>query len=82
MKHVPGGKKVKCLHQLVLKETHYKPANLDEIVSYHDDLSPLQKEELLALLKKHEDLLQGRWVHWTGDSISLEVEEGAKPYYG
>ena len=63
-------------------DAKYKKADLPKIVDSCDHLEDNQKEELLQLLKKYEDLFDGTLGNWKTLPVHFELKEGAKPFHG
>ena len=52
------------------------------MISKCENLNSTQKEDLQALLLKHESLFDGTVGDWKTDPVSLEFKPGATPYHG
>jgi len=64
-------------------DAKYDKANLPAIVRDNCSHLPLlQREKLLSLLLEYELLFDGTLGDWNRPPISIELEEGAKPYHG
>lgn len=64
-------------------DAKYEPADLPKVVEENcSHLSYHQRKDLLALLRKHEKMFQGKLGQWTGDHIKFELKPGAKPWHG
>ena len=44
-------------------------------------LSDAERKDLLALLRRYEELFDGTLGRWTEDPIKIELKEGAEPYH-
>ena len=62
-------------------DAKYEAADLEQLCSEQDQLSPEEQQQLLTLLKKHESLFDGTLGKWTGTEVELELNEGATPYH-
>ena len=56
--------------------------NLKELVGGYDHLNQPQKDKLLALLMKYQELFDGKLGLWDTEPVSLEIKLDAKPYHG
>jgi hypothetical protein len=56
-------------------------ADLQEFVKIIPHLTNDQKSQVRTLLSNHESLFQGKLGLWDTPPVSLELEEGAKPYH-
>jgi hypothetical protein len=64
-------------------DAKYDKANLPAIVKDNcSHLTPSQREKLLSLLFKVEELFDGTLGDWKQPPISIKMKEGAKPYHG
>ena len=63
-------------------ESNYQKANLEEIASQANSLTPVQKGQLLQLLHRYKDLFDGTLGTWGGDPIKIRLKTDAKPYSG
>ena len=62
-------------------DANYDTPVLEDEVAKMTNLNPIQRNLLLALLKKNEDLFDGQLGDWVGDPIEIPLKEGAKPYH-
>ena len=62
-------------------DANYDTPVLEDEVAKMTHLNPIQRNLLLALLKKNEDLFDGQLGDWTGDPVEIPLKEGAKPYH-
>ena len=62
-------------------DVKYAPADLEAEVNKSEDMTKSQKEEMLQLLYKYEDLFDGKLGTWQTEPIELELKEGIKPYH-
>ena len=62
-------------------DAHYEKANLPAICKACIHLTKNQQEQLLILLTKFEELFDGTLGEWKTPPVSLQLEEGAKPYH-
>ncbi len=62
-----------------LVAVNYKKADLEAIAQGCKDLDENQKAKLLAILKQHEPLFQGKRGNWKGQPVSITVIDGAVP---
>ena len=62
-------------------DAKYEKADLDKVVQDCTHLSPLEKQQLLALLKRYEFLFDGTLGKWTTDPVDLELKADVKPYH-
>jgi hypothetical protein len=70
------------LHEATkILDANYKKADLEEFVKNIPHLTNNQKSQIRTLLSKHESLFQGKLGLWDTPPVSLELEEGAKPYH-
>jgi hypothetical protein len=60
---------------------NYKKADLNAITQSCDILDEHQKAKLLAVLKQHESLFQGKRGNWKGQPVSIEVINSAVPVW-
>ena len=64
-------------------DAKYEKANLPKVVSENcAHLTVDERNKLLRLLLKYEELFDGGLGEWQTDPISLELKEGATPYHG
>ena len=59
----------------------YTPADLEEVAKSCNNLEPEQQEQLLALLKKHEQLFDGSLGKMKSEPYDIELKDNAKPYH-
>ena len=70
------------LHEATrILDSDYKKADLEEFVQNIPHLTYEQKNHLRQLLVKHESLFEGKLGLWDTPPITLELEEGAKPFH-
>jgi hypothetical protein len=62
-------------------DSNYKKADLDEVVKNIPHLTAEQKNQVSSMLYKHESLFEGKLGLWDTPPITLELEEGAKPFH-
>ena len=62
-------------------DSDYKKADLDEVVRNIPHLTEEQKIQVRTTLYQYESLFEGRLGLWDTPPISLELEEGSKPYH-
>jgi hypothetical protein len=62
-------------------DANYDTPVLEDEVAKMTHLNPIQRNLLLALFKKNEDLFDGQLGDWTGDPVEIPLKEGAKPYH-
>ena len=64
-------------------DAKYEKANLAEIVNKNcSHLSSQQRNKILRLLTKYEELFDGTLGDFKTDPISLKLRKDAKPYHG
>jgi hypothetical protein len=69
------------LHEATkILDANYKKADLEEFAKNIPHLTNNQKSQVCTLLRNHESLFQGKLALWDTPPVSLELEEGAKPY--
>ena len=71
----PAQKLVKML------DNDYTPADLDKVVQECKCLNHEEQKSLLKLMKKHQDLFQGKLGTWKCPPVDLELKEGATPFH-
>ena len=59
----------------------YAPADLEAIVKNQAQLDEQQKNQLLAVLTKHESIFQGKRGNWKHEEVTIHLKDDAKPYY-
>jgi hypothetical protein len=70
------------LHEATkILDANYKKADVEEFVKNIPHLTNNQKSQICTLLSNHESLFQGKLGVWDTPPVSLELEEGAKPYH-
>lgn len=62
-------------------DAKYEAADLDKIADTALHLSVDEREELRALLHKHEALFDGKLGNWTGEELDIELKPDVKPYH-
>jgi hypothetical protein len=62
-------------------DASYKKADLEEFVKNIPHLTDNQKNQVCTLLYQYEPLFQGKLGLWDTPPVSLELEEGAKPFH-
>jgi len=62
-------------------EAKNEPVTLQEITNGCDHVISDEKQELLIVLEKFNDLFDGSLGTWKGEKLSIEVKEEARPYY-
>ena len=62
-------------------DANYDTPDLETEVAKMTHLNPIQRNLLLALLKKNENLFDGQLGDWVGDPVEIPLKEGAKPYH-
>ena len=62
-------------------DNDYHKATLAEVAEMQTQLSPDERQKLLALLQKYESLFDGTLGKWTHADYHLELKEGAQPYH-
>ena len=68
-----------CLQKIL--DAKYAPADLNAVIQVCRYLSDDKKNQLHALLKKHEHLFDGTLGTWNNKPYNIELKEGAKPYH-
>ncbi len=64
-------------------DAKYAKADLPAIVRDNcKHLSPSERESLLSLLLKFEQLFDGTLGEWTLPPVSIQLKEGVKPFHG
>jgi hypothetical protein len=64
-------------------DAKYEKADIPAIVRENcSHLSATDREKLLSLLLKFEELFDGTLGDWDLPPVSFEVKEGMKPYHG
>jgi hypothetical protein len=64
-------------------DAKYATADLTAIVNDNGKhLTPSERESLLSLLLKFEQLLDGALGEWNLPPVSIQLKEGAKPFHG
>ncbi len=64
-------------------DAKYKKADIPAIVRENcSHLSATDREKLLSLLLKYEELSDGTLADWNLPPVSFEIKEGTKPYHG
>ena len=73
-----------CETERVLRilDAKYEKADLDKVVSDCNHLEKAEKQKLLRLLKKFEELFDGTLGEWKTTPAHLELKDGATPYHG
>ena len=62
-------------------DAKYEKANLVQITDNCTHLTKQQKQKLLTLLQKYEDLFDGTLGGWKGTDIKLDLIPNAKPFH-
>ena len=62
-------------------DSNYKKADLEEVVRNIPHLTAEQKNQVSSMLYQYESLFEGRLGLWDTPPITLELEEGAKPFH-
>jgi hypothetical protein len=62
-------------------DAKYVPADLEKLCQSQAQLQRAQQKKLLELLQKHAALFDGTLGLWKDAEVSLELQEGAKPYH-
>ena len=62
-------------------ESKYEKADLEKVIEELIHLKDSQKVQLLSVMRKHEDLFQGRVGKWTGEPVDIKLKPGVKPYH-
>ena len=62
-------------------DAKYEPADLDKLVEECQHLTAEQRLQLLALLKRFEDLFDGTLGTFNMEPYNIELVEGAKPFH-
>eukprot|EP00957_Ditylum_brightwellii_P012658 956774-Ditylum_brightwellii.AAC.1 len=64
-------------------DAKYKKVNLRaDVVEACNNLNTKEKEKLLRVLKKHEELFNGTLGMWKNFQYDIELQKGVKPYHG
>ena len=63
-------------------DASYKKADLQAVVNTCTHLNSADKDKLLELLQKFEQLFDGTLGHWRTKPVSFQLKEGATPYHG
>ena len=81
--HVDDPQIVNDAHDRLKKilDAKYEAADLEQVCSNQEELNTDQQQQLLRLLRKHEQLFDGTLGTWTGSKVKLELLEGATPYH-
>jgi len=62
-------------------DSNYKKADLEEVVKNFTHLTEEEQSAVRILLYRFESLFEGKLGLWDTPPISLELEEGAKPFH-
>jgi len=62
-------------------DSNYKKADLEEVVRNIPHLNEEQKNQVKSILYRFESLFEGKLGLWETPPITLELEEGAKPFH-
>ena len=62
-------------------EAKYKPADLNQICQNQEHLSSTEKEKLLKLLCKYNNLFDGTLGKWKGSKVNLDLKSKAELYH-
>jgi hypothetical protein len=62
-------------------DSDYKKADIDEVVRNIPHLNEFEKNQVRTVLYRFESLFEGKLGLWDTPPISLELEEGAKPFH-
>eukprot|EP00957_Ditylum_brightwellii_P056023 4246034-Ditylum_brightwellii.AAC.1 len=67
-------------HGTVLAANKYKAPDLEKVVQEekYGYLTKEQRSKALGLLRKHEQLFQGKQGEWRGSLVTLQLKPGAK----
>ena len=68
-----------CIKKIL--DAKYEATDLNQVVAEITYLSPLEKEQLLRLLKKFEPLFDGMLGKWKSKPYDIELREGITPYH-
>ena len=64
-----------------LVAVNYMKADLNTITKKCQDITEDQQAKLLAVLKKHGPLFQGKHSNWKGQPVSIKVIDGTTPVW-
>jgi hypothetical protein len=68
---------------IAILDAKYDKADLPAIIGDNcSHLTPSQREKLLLLLLKYEELFDDTLGDWNRPPVSIELKEGAKPFHG
>ena len=63
-------------------DANYKKADLQIVVENCAHLNSVEKDKLLELLKKFEQLFDGTLGNWRTKPVSFQLKDGVTPYHG
>ena len=79
----PQSTKEETARAVKILDAKYEAADLDKIVDENcSHLSPMQRLQLLNLLKKHEKMFSGTLGEWKGEEVHFELKPGVRPFRG
>ena len=62
-------------------DANYKKADLEQVVKDLSHLTEEQKSQMRTILYRYESLFEGRLGLWDTPPVTLELEEGVKPFH-
>ena len=62
-------------------DAKYEPANLEEVAAANSDLTQVEQQKLLNLLRKHKVLFDGTIGKWNGPKYNVELKPDATPHH-
>ena len=62
-------------------DNDYHKATLQEVCESQKQLTEEQRQQLLSLMQKYEELFDGTLGRWTHEDYHLELKEDVKPYH-
>ena len=61
-------------------DSSYEKADLNEVVKQATHINSIQQEMLYQLLKKYEEIFDGKLSEWDTEPVTFEFIDGAKPH--
>ena len=80
--HEPTSTELATQRAVRILDANYKKADLQAVVENCTHLNSVEKDKLLELLKKFEQLFDGTLGHWRTKPVSFQLKDGVTPYHG
>ena len=80
--HEPISTELATQRAVKILDANYKKADLQTVTENCEHLNSVEKDKLLELLKKFEQLFDGTLGHWRTKPVSFQLKDGVTPYHG